>query len=201
MPFLPALPTIAMAVGASAETVTAASVIGASLPSLATVATIGSSAVSALGSIAQSRASAASAGYNAKVQARNAEIATRNSQFAGAEGEANTAAASAKTRAALASTVADQGASGVDINSPSSVNTRESVAKIGTLNALNVRAEAARRAYGFQTESASDTAQSQLLRKQQKSDTTGGYLEAGANVLGGFGAASKYETWLNNGGL
>ena len=201
MPFLPALPTIAMGLGLSGEAVGAAATIGAALPSLATVATIGSSAVSALGSIAQSRASAASAGYNAKVQEQNAQVERTNAQFAGAEGEQNTAAAGARTRAALAETVANQGASGVDINTGSSVGVRESEAKIGTLNALNVRAEAARRAYGYQTSATSYDAQSRLSKSEQKSDITGGYLDAGATVLGGAWKSSQYTKWLNSGGI
>lgn len=201
MPFLPALPTIAMGLGMSAEAVGTAATISAALPSIATVATIGASAVSALGAISQSRAASASAGYNAKVAQQNAQIATQNSQFAGAEGQRNVAAEGAKTRAAMAATVAGQGASGVDINSGSSVNVRESEAKLGSLNALNVRAEAARRSYGYQTQSASDKGQAQLYRKEQSSDKIGGYLDAGATVLGGVGKASQYENWLSTGGL
>lgn len=168
---------------------------------LLSAASLGSSAISAIGSIAQSRAASASAGYNAKVAQQNAQLATQNAQFTGAEGEQNVAAAGAKTRAALAATVANQGASGVDINSGSSVNVRESEAKLGTLNALNIRSQAARQAYGFQTQSASDTGQAALLRKQQVSDQVGGYLNAGSTVLGGVGKASQYTNWLNNGGL
>jgi hypothetical protein len=170
-------------------------------PTVATAATIGSSAISALGSIQQSRAAAASAGYNAKVAANNAQIQTQNAQFAGAEGEQNTAAAGAKTKAAIGATLANEAGSGIDINSGSNVNVRESEAKLGMLNALNIRSEAARTAYGYTTQSASDIGQSQLYRSQQVSAQTGGYLTAGADVLSGAGNAAKYTNWLNNGGF
>lgn len=188
---------LASAAAASATAAGATSAL--SLSSLATAATIGSTAVSALGSISQSRASAASAGYNAKVVAQNAEQQTRNANFAGAEGEQNVAAEGAKTKATLAATLASQGASGVDVNTGSSVNVRESEAKLGILNALTVRSNAAKQAYGYQTGAASDLAQVDLLNKQKKNDITGGYLNAGATVLGGIGNASKYTQWLNQG--
>lgn len=179
-----------------------ATVVASQIPfSLATAATIGSSAVSALGSIAQSRASAASAGYNAKVAANNATIATQNANFTGAEGEQNVGAAGAATKAKVAATLANQAGSGIDVNSGSAVDVRESEAKLGMLNALNIRSQATRQAYGFQTQSASDTGQSELLRKQQVSDEVGGYLGAGSSVLGGVGKASQYANWLNNNGL
>lgn len=170
---------------------------GALSSGIATAATIGSSAISALGSIQQSRANAASAGYNAKVAAQNAQIQTQNANFAGAEGEQNVAAEGAKTKAALAATLANQGASGVDINTGSAVDVRESEAKLGALNALTIRSNAAKQAYGFQTGAASDVAQSQLLRKQQTYDITSGYLNAGSTILGGAGNAMKYTNWLN----
>lgn len=192
-------PITLTALNAGMISVGTASAISAAVPTIATAATIGSTAISALGSIQQSRASSAAAGYNAKVAAQNAEQQTRNANFAGAEGEQNVGAEGAKNRAALAATLANQGASGVDVNSGSSVNVRESEAKLGMLNALTVRSNAAKQAYGYQTGAASETAQSNLLNKQKKNDITGGYLNAGATVLGGLGGASKYSQWLSQG--
>ncbi len=159
---------------------------------LAIAATIGSSAIGAVGAIQQSRAQAASAGYNAKIAAQNAQIATQNANYIGAQGEQNVAAEGAKTKAAEGAIVANQGASGEQVNTGSAVNVRESAAKVGMLNALNVRSQAARAAYGQQVQATSDIAQSQLLRSQQKADITGGYLNAGATILGGVGKAAMF---------
>lgn len=163
----------------------------------ATLLTIGSSVVSGIGAISQGNAAAASAGYNAQVAANNAKIATQNAQFAAAEGEQNTAAMSAKTRAIVGATLANQGASGIDINSDSSINVRESEAKLGMLDALNVRSEAARKAYGFQTESAAFKGQQGLYKSEQGFDRTAGYLDAFSSVLGGVGKSSQYNNWLD----
>lgn len=175
--------------------------IGTSLlPSFATAASLASTVVGGLGAIQSARAASASAGYNAQVAANNAKIATQNANFAGAEGEQNVAASEAKTRAALAATLTNQGASGVDINSGSLVDVRESEAKLGMLNTLNIRSEAARQAYGFSTQSTNYSNQSALDKSQKASDEIGGYLNAGSTVLGGIGQASKYTDWLNQGG-
>ena len=164
---------------------------------LASAASLASSAISGIGALTQSRASAQAAGYNAKVAAQNAQLQTQNAAFAGSEGEQNVGAEGAATRAKVGATLAAQGASGVDVNTGSSVDVRESEAKLGMLNALTIRSNAAKQAYGYQVGSASEVAQSNLLRSQQQSDTTGGYLSAGADILGGVGSAAKYTTYLN----
>lgn len=185
---------------AAAAGASTAGIAGAALAANATAISIGSSLLGGLSALQSSRAASASAGYNAKVAANNAAISTQNANFAGAEGQQNVAAEGAKTRAAIAATLANQGASGVDVNTGSSVDVRESEAKLGMLNSLNIRSDAARRAYGFQTEAASDMAQSRLLRSQQSSDKISGYINAASTVLGGAAKASKYSDWLGGGG-
>lgn len=179
----------------------AAQTVGTFLPAIAAVGSIGSTALNAIGNIAQSRAQAASAGYNAQVSSNNAQIATTNSQFIAAQGEQNVGAAGAQTKAAVAATLANEAGSGIDVNSGSPVNVRESEAKLGMLNALNVRSQAAQQAYGYQTQAVSDTSQASLNKAQQGYDTQSGYLNAGATILGGLGKAAQYTNWLSNSGL
>lgn len=175
------------------STLTAASALP-SLSSLATYASLGSAALGGVGAVMQGRAASAAAGYNAQVAANNATIATNNANAIGAQGEQNVAAAGAKTKAAIGATLADQGASGVEVNSGSSVNVRESESKLGMLNALNIRSQAAQAAYGQQTQSAADTGQESLYKSQQISDELGGYISAGSTILGGVGNAYKFST-------
>ena len=177
-------------VGAAVSAVGGASTIG-------TVASLGAAGIGALGSIEQSKASAASAGYNAQVAQQNAQIATQNASFAGSQGQQEVAASGAQTKARIAATLANQGASGVDVNTGSDVNVRESEAKLGMLDALTIRSNAAKSAYGYQTQSVSDTGQAALLKSQQGSDILGGYLSGASNVLGGIGSAAKFSTYLS----
>jgi len=165
---------------------------------IASAASIGAGAIGALGSIEQSRSSAAAAGYNSQVAAQNAALATQNASFAGAQGEQETAAEGAKTKAAVGATLANEGASGINVDTGSNVNVRESEAKLGMLNALTIRSNAAKSAYGYQTQSVSEQGQANLLKAQKSSDTLGGYLSATGNVLGGVSNAAKYSTWLSS---
>lgn len=167
------------------------------LETAAIVATVASTAVGAMGAIQQGNAASAAAGYNAKVAAQNAELQRQNAQYAGAQGEQNVAAAGAENKARLAAIEAQQGASGVDVGSGSFSQVRQSASKLGMLNALNLRSEAARKAYGFQTDAVNYEAQGRLSKAQGKAAKTAGYLSAGATVLGGAGkAADAYSDYL-----
>lgn len=166
--------------------------------SLAIAATVGSSAIQGIGAIQQSQASAAAAGYNAKVAGMNAQIATQNANLTGAEGEQNVGAAELKTKAQVGGITANQGASGEEVNTGSAVNVRESAAQEGMLNALNVRSQAARAAYGYQTQAAGDVAQAGLYRSEQSADKTAGFINAGADILGGAGKAVMFSNYLNS---
>lgn len=157
----------------------------------------GSAAMSALGQIQQSRAQAASAGYNAKVAQNNALIAEQNAGFAGAEGEQKAGIEGLKTKAAYGGTLAREGASGVDIKSPSFENVRTSEAELGKVNAMNIRSNAARQAYGYQTQATSDLAEAQLDRAQQKYAKRSGIINAASTIIGG---ASKAAMFANMGG-
>lgn len=161
-----------------------------------TAITIASAASSAVGSIQQGNAASGAASYNSKVAAQNADIAMQNSYLVGAQGDADVGIQGAKNKAQVGATIANQGASGVDVNSGSAVAVRQSEAKIGMLNELNIRSQAAQKAYGFQTQAASDTAQSQLDASQAKSAKTAGYIGAATSVLGGIAQASMYSKLL-----
>lgn len=186
--------TVALALGASAELASTAATIG-------TVASIAGTAISGLGALQQSRAASASAKYNSQLAENNAKIASQDASFAGAEGETNAASAQAKTKAQIAATLANEGASGVDVNTGSSVNVRASEAEVGKLSAMQIRSNAAKQAYGYQTQQVGDQAQASLYKSQASADKTSGYISSASTVLGGVGSsASKYADFLQKGG-
>lgn len=161
--------------------------------------TIISTVISGLGSIAQGNAAADSAKYNAQVQSNNAQIALQNATLAGQKGAANAAIEQQKTRATVGAIKAAQAANGIDLSSGSAVDVRSSAAELGQLNAITVRSNAAREAYGYQTQSSSHMAQSQLDRQEAKYDAASGYLEAGGTLLGNTTKAAKsgtFDSWL-----
>lgn len=158
----------------------------------AAIAAAAAAGVEAIGQIQQSRAAAASAGYNAKVAQNNAQIATQNAAFAGGEGEQQAGVEGLKTKATYGGTLARQGASGIDIKSPSFQNVLTSEAELGKVNAMNIRSNAARQAYGYQTQATSDLAQAQLDRAQQKYAKRAGYINAASTIIGGASRAAMF---------
>lgn len=172
-------------------------ITSATLATAASYATIGSAVIGGIGAISQGQAASASANYNAQVAANNAKIAQQNATWAAQQGETQAATQEAKTRATVGAEKAAQAASGIDVNSGSAVDVRSSAAALGELNALTVRSNAARQAYGYQTQAASDTGQAALDKSQASSASEAGFLNAGTTVLGGLGsAASDYGKYL-----
>lgn len=161
------------------------------LETVALIATIGSAAIGTMGAIQQGNAAKASADYNAQVQNNNAKISLQNATFAGQKGAAAAEAESMKTRAKVGAITANQGASGVDIGSGSSVDVRSSASEMGELSAINIRSNAAREAYGYQTDAAGDKAQAQLDKAEGRNAQTAGYMNAGKTILGAAGSAAN----------
>jgi hypothetical protein len=170
--------------------------MAAALPFIA----IAAAGVSAIGAIQQGHAAAQAAAFNAQVASNNAKIATQNAAYAGAEGEARVQQSGMKTRALIGSEMANQGASGLDVNSGSASQVRESTETLGNLNALTVRSQAAQHAYGYQTQAVNDRAQSELDNYESSSAETGSYLKAGSTVLGAA-ASPAFNDWLKGGSL
>lgn len=164
---------------------------------IGTIASVAGAGIGALGAIQSSRAQAASAKYNAAVAANNAVIAKQNATWAAQAGEAQAGMSQMKTRAAVGSITANQAASGVDLTTGSSLDVRSSARELGELDAISIRSNAAREAYGFETNASSFTAQSQLDRFEARSASTSGYINAGSTILGGVGTgALGYSRYL-----
>lgn len=163
--------------------------MGAALPIL----TVLSAGVQAIGAIQSGNAKSAADKYNAQVAANNATIARNNAEQAGAAGNAKVEQEQLKERAQIGALKANQGASGVDVNSGSSVDVQSSAAELGELNALSVRSDAARQAYGYQTEASGYDAQSNLDTSQASYDKSAGYMGAAGSIIGG--ASSAADNW------
>jgi hypothetical protein len=189
---------IPLAASAATATATAATASG-TLATIGSIASLASAGVGALGAIQQSRAQAAASKYNAGVATNNAAVAKQNAAWASQEGRAAAEAQSMKTRAEIGGIKANQGASGVDVNSGSALDVRSSAAETGELNTLSIRSNAARQAYGYQTEEANYQGQAALDRSQASSAKTAGIIGAGTTLLGGIGDASmRYSDYLRS---
>lgn len=146
-----------------------------------------------MGQMQQAKAQASAANYQSEVAANNAKIATQNATWANQAGEQQQAQAQLKTRAQVGGILAAQAASGVDVNKGSTIDVRSSAAETGQLDALTLRSNAARQAYGYDVQSTSDTAQSQLDSATASNIESAAPINAASTFLGGAGnAASKY---------
>lgn len=153
--------------------------MGALLPVISVVSTV----MGAVGKIQAGEDAAAADRYNSEVAANNALIDKQRATLAGQEGEVNAATEEQKTKAKIGGILANQGASGVDVNSGSASDVRASEAMVGAQDAINIRANAARTAYGYQTQASNDEAQSELDRAKAGSDQRAGLIGGATTVL------------------
>lgn len=147
------------------------------------------------GQYIQGKAQSQSDSYNAAVQVNNATIATENATLTAQEGEANVGTQELKNRAEMGSIKASQAANGIDVNSRSAVDVRGTAAEVGTLNALAIRSNAARQAYGFQTQAVSDTAQSKLDTQAAGYASEAGNINAMGTLLSGAASGAQNGLW------
>jgi hypothetical protein len=155
--------------------------------------------VGAMGAISSANAQSAAAKYNAQVAQQNQQIAQQNATQAGQAGEQQAAMSEQKTRAEVGAIKTSQAASNVDVNSGSAVDVQSSAASLGELNAITIRGNAAKQAYGYETQGTGFANQATLDTSQAASATTAGEIGAGSTILGGLGSAgSTYAKYLNS---
>ena len=146
---------------------------------------------SMLGQMQQASAAKASADYQAQVAAGNQQIATQNASFAAAEGEQLAAQKQQQTRAQEGAILAGQGSSGVDINSPTSQAVRASQSELGALDAQTIRANAARKAYGFESQAANFGNAASADTATGENAQTAGEIGAAGSLLSGAGDTAQ----------
>lgn len=190
---------------AAAATPGIASLIGSSTPWLAYggLAASGlSAATGAVGAATSGAAARQAAQYNAQIAGINQQVSEQNAIQATQAGEQQAGMSQQKTRATVGAIKAGQAASGVDINSGSAVDVRSSAAQLGELDAINIRANAARTAYGYGNQAAGFGAQAQLDKLTGENAGVAGDIGAATTFLGGAGnAALNWQKWnLSSGG-
>lgn len=143
-------------------------------------------------------ASSANAAYQAQVAENNAKVAEQNAELETQSGEIQASNYGLKTRAKVGATTAQQGASGIDLNVGSSVDVRTGEAELGALDALTIRSNAARRAYGYTVAATGDRAQGGLLDTESKQIKAAAPWQAAASLLSSASSVgSKFAGWQN----
>ena len=157
-----------------------------------------STAAGVAGSIQQGQSQAAMAKYESQVASNNAKIAQQNAAQAGQAGENQAGQSEMKTRAQVGAIKASQAANGLDINSGSSLDVQSSAAEMGEQNAITIRSNAARTAYGYEQQAQNFQTQSELDKMQANNDEISSFTNAGSTLLGGAGKAAQY---IGGGGM
>lgn len=121
------------------ETLAAASLAGS----------VGSGILGAFGADKKADAESAAAAYKAQVARNNAIIAERNAQAATEAGDIAGQASGLKTKSLIATQLVTQAASGLDVNTGSAVQVRQSAADLGRLDTLTIINNAAKQSAGF----------------------------------------------------
>lgn len=155
-------------------------------------------AVNAYGQIQASKAQSQADNFNAQVAEQNAIIATQKQQWAGEEGDQAASISQMKTAAKVGATQANQGASGVEVGTGSNVDVISSEREIGMMDALTIRSNAARQAYGYATEAYSDKAQAALDTYAGKNAITAGNIGAVSTLLGSAAKSTQYDNFMGN---
>jgi hypothetical protein len=157
------------------------------------VAGLAGAGVSASGQMQSASANKQNLYYQAQVAANNAQIAKQNAAQEMQTGEVQAGNQGLKTAEQVGTTKAGQAASGVDVNSGSSVAVRAGEAELGMVDQGTVLSNASRRAYGFQVGAASDLAQSQLdIQGGQQAAAAGPTAAAGSLLSGASSVGGRY---------
>lgn len=161
---------------------------------VALVAAVASAAASAYGAYQQGQANSAMNAYQAQVAKNNQEIANQYATMEiqkGQQLEEQKRQQTAQQEGAIRAAV---GASGLDPNAGSPVRLQRDTAMVGEEDALTIRANAARAAYGYQVQGLNYAAQASADEMAARNAAEGGSLGAFASILGG--ASSVSDKWL-----
>lgn len=131
--------------------------------------------------------------YQAKVAANNAAVARQNAVWAGQFGEIEANKASLQTRAEMGLERAKTAASGIDPNSGSAATVSGAQDMLGKFNALTIRSNAEREAYGFESKAKGFEADSTLNKMKSYFDPIEGISGAGSTFLSTAQSVSQLQ--------
>jgi hypothetical protein len=158
-------------------------------------------AIGAFGTYEGMQSQSANAAFQAQVAANSAAIARTNYKLQIESGEGQVANREMELRSQVGTQKAGQAASGIDVNSGSAAASRAGTAEVGTLDALTIRSNAARAAYGYSVAATGDTAESELLTRESQQASSMAPIAATGSLLSSYSTLGKnYGQYANAGG-
>ncbi|MBX3502792.1 MAG: hypothetical protein KF889_25385 [Alphaproteobacteria bacterium] len=165
---------------------------------LATIATIGSAVIGAVGTIMQGQAASQQAAYQAQVARNNQIIAERNAQDAEKRGDIEEDRMRRRAALILGSQRAGLAGQGSVLDEGSPLDIQMDTAGLGEMDALTVRSNFQREAYGHRVQGMNYDAAARLA--DSRTSTLGSWLSAGGSILGGaFQGAKMYSDFQRTG--
>jgi hypothetical protein len=147
--------------------------------------------VSAFGALSGGASKKAMYQYQAGIADTNSKIAKQNADYAIRVGESQAMTQGLKTRQQVGTAIATRGASGLDVNKGSNARVVQSVEMVGEHNEAIIRSDAAKRAYGYEVEAASATANATIARMAGDDASKAGTISALGSILGTAGSVSS----------
>jgi len=155
-------------------------------------------AVSAFGAYESGQSTAAADAYQAQVATNNAALAQQQSKLDIQSGEIAAVDQGLKTKATIGTEKAQQGASGIDVNSGSAADVRAGTDAMGMVDVSTIRSNAVKKAYSDEVTSQSDTTQGVLDTYAGQSAETGADLGAAGTLLSGASTVGANYLKLQN---
>ena len=154
-------------------------------------ASVAAAGISAISAEKQGEMQANAADYQAAVARNNQILANQSAQQAIAQGGVDAGQAQQKAAQQLSLVRAKEAASGVTLDSGSALDVQSDTAKSGALDALTIRNDAARKAYGFEVQGAQLGSQAQFDVVQGENDQQLADLKAADSLLSGASSSAN----------
>lgn len=151
-------------------------------------------AVQASGANAAADANAKAAQYQQAVARNNQIIAQQYADRTNMAALTKSEMMNYRTRGVLGTAKATQAASGVDVNSGSALDVRQSIAELGDLDAQTIRYNAEQEAYGYKVRAAGFGAEGQLAGMKADAAREAGDYAVMSSILGTANSVS--DKWL-----
>ena len=134
--------------------------------------------------------------YASGVSDINAGLADAQAADATRRGAVNESRFRSGTKQLIGAQRAAAGSSGIDANSGSALDVQSDSARLGELDALTIRNNAAREAWGYSVQAANERTQGAMAKAAGENEASAKNAEAYSTLL--TGAANIYTAWQRN---
>lgn len=160
-----------------------------------TMLAVGSMAMGAFSTIQQGKAAEGQAKYQAKVAENNSKIARMQAEDALQRGQVEEQQHRRKVQQMLSTQRTAIAGSGFDLGDETSQDILGDTAMFGEFDALTIRDNAAREAWGFRNQANNYTAEAGMQRAAGANARRMSYISAGTDLLGGASKLSYQQGW------